>query len=316
MLQTNQKNLEMSVTQNAESSDHPYRLIARELHPDYQGNLKTARFDIRGVEIGGENPVIIAGPCAVHTREQLLENAIGAKNAGAQMLRGGAFKPRTSPYSFQGLGEEALRYLAEAREITGLPVVTEVTGERKVELVGRYADVFQIGSRNAQSYDLLDEVGRYAAEHDKAILLKTGMGAKVGEVLGAAEYLAKVGAKKIIICERGLGLNLQDNGMRGTPRPEVLRTLREKTYLPVFADPSHCTGRRDLVLGVAWEYFQAGANGFIIETLRDNENEIITMGGNNGNSRPEKYCDFAQGVYSRDLESFIKSLKDHKVVQE
>ncbi len=319
MLQINQQqNLEMSVVQDT-LSKHPFRLVARECHPEYKGNLKTVMFTIGSgdnkVMVGGDILTIIAGPCAVHTKPQLLENAGGVKKAGAHMLRGGAFKPRTSPYDFQGLGEEGLKYLAEARELTGLPIVTEITGEKYVELVGEHADIFQIGSRNSQNYELLQDVGKYAAKHDKAILLKTGMGAKVKEILGSAEYLAKMGATKIIICERGLGLNISNNGMRGTPRPEVLKELRQATYLPVFADPSHCTGKKELVLEIAREYLEAGANGLMIETNRENEEEFIKMGGNNGDSWLEKYCDFAQGISNLDLGSFINSLNGYKVEQ-
>ena len=182
---------------DAITESEEYRLIAREYSTKYRGNLETSRFTIRGVEVGTYKPLIIAGPCAVHSYEQTIEIARSVKEAGADLLRGGAFKPRTSPYSFQGLGIKGLEILVEAREITKLPIVTEVMDQHKVEEVGSYADVLQIGARNMQNYALLRDVGRYAAEHDKGVLLKTGFMPTLKEVLCAAEYIALEGAKKI-----------------------------------------------------------------------------------------------------------------------
>ncbi len=286
-----------------------YRLVARELFEEYRKNLKTVTFTIRGVTVGTEKTLIIAGPCTVHSREQTLETAQAVKMAGADMLRGGAYKPRTSPYSFQGLGLEALEILSDAREMTGLPIVTEVMDQKKVEEVGFYADVIQIGARNMQNYDLLRDVGQYAAEHDKGVLLKTGPLPKLNEVLCAAEYLAiefdrleKI--PKIILCERGI--NDPSKGMRNTPRPEFLHQLRKATYLPVIGDPSHSTGRRDKVAQTGIDYLDAAANGLIIDVIRDNEKPQI-----NG----IEVCDYDQGMRDSAFNRFMKSIENHRVPQ-
>lgn len=280
-----------------------YKLVAREGAAEYRGNLQTITFTIRGVEIGTEEALIIAGPCAVHSREQTLEIAQSVKEAGATMLRGGAYKPRTSPYSFQGLGLEALEILAEARELTGLPIVTEVMDQRKVEEVGAYADLIQIGARNMQNFALLMDIGKYAAEHDKAVMLKTGPMPKLKEVLGAAEYLAleydQLGkVPKIILCERGI--NESDGVLRNTPRPEFLAELRQATFLPVIGDPSHSAGRRDLVLDIGTGYLNAGANGLLIDVIRNEETPYI-----NG----QEVCDFKQGLRATVFASYMKQLK-------
>ena len=294
--------------QKAISQD--YRLVARERFEEYRGNLRTAKFTILGVPVGTEKTLIIAGPCTVHSREQTLETASAVKKAGADMLRGGAYKPRTSPYSFQGLGLEALEILAEARKMTGLPIVTEVMDQKKVEEVGSYADVIQIGARNMQNYDLLRDVGKYAAEHDRGVLLKTGPLPKLNEVLCAAEYLAiefdrleKI--PKIILCERGI--NYPGNGMRNTPRPEFLRQLRKATYLPVIGDPSHSAGRRNLVPQTGIDYFNAAANGLIIDVIRDNEKPQIDG---------IDVCDYDQGMRVSAFTTYLKSIKNHEVPQE
>jgi 3-deoxy-7-phosphoheptulonate synthase len=281
-----------------------YRIVAREHLPEFVGNLNTLKFNISGVEIGNGKPIIIAGPCAVHTREQLLEVAQGVKAAGANMLRGGAYKPRTSPYGFQGLGEPGLKILAEAKEITGLPIVTEVTDPRLVSLVGQYADVLQIGARNMQNYALLQEVGKYAAKNDKGILMKTSHGVPtLAEVLGAAEYLAKEGAQKIIICERGIALPTGET--RNTPNPAFLRSLRKHTYLPIFGDPSHSSGESDLVTSTADQYFSAGANGLIIEVIRDTEKPSI-------DGTP--VCDYKQGLRVSAFKQYMDNLRQRGLI--
>lgn len=286
-----------------------YRLVARDNQEEFYGNLSTITFTIRGIEVGAEKPFIIAGPCAVHSREQTLEIAKSVKEAGAEMLRGGAYKPRTSPYSFQGLGIEALEILAEACEITGLPIVTEVTDQGKVDEVGDYADVMQIGARNMQNFALLVQVGEYAAQHGKAVLLKTGPLPKLKEVLCAAEYLAveydrKGRIPKIILCERGINMN--DGLMRNTPRPDFLTQLRRATYLPVIGDPSHSTGRRDLVREFGSEYLNAGANGLLIDVIRNNEEPYI-----NG----VEVCDFKQGLPAAIFAGYMESIKPRTVKQ-
>lgn len=284
-----------------------YPLVARNRWEEYQGNLRTITFDIDGVTIGTEKPLIIAGPCTVHEREQTLENAQGIKEAGASLLRGGAYKPRTSPYSFQGLGLKGLEILAEAREMTGLPVVTEVMDQKKVQEVGQYTDVFQIGARNMQNFALLEDVGKYAAKHDKGVLLKTGFLPKLDEVLGAVEYLALEYDKrdklpKIIICERGI--NQATETMRNTPRPEFLAELRRATYLPVIGDPSHSCGNRELVWDTALDYLQAGANGLLIDVIRDHERPTIDG---------FDYCDYKQGLHMSVFIQKLRTLENYKV---
>ncbi len=286
-----------------------YRLVARESRKGFRGNLRTFSFAVRGVKVGTEKPIIIAGPCAVHSREQTLEIAQKVKEAGAEMLRGGAYKPRTSPYSFQGLGLEGLKILAEARELTGLPIVTEVMDQYKVREVGYYADVLQIGARNMQNYALLGEVGQYAAKQDKAVLLKTGPKPKLKEVLCAAEYIAieydKLGKDpKIVICERGI--NERISGMRNTPRPEFLLELRRATYLPVIGDPSHSAGKRELVPGVAQQYLDAASNGLLVDVIKDDEKPQI-----NG----VEVCDYDQGMRDSAFSQFMASIKKHRVPQ-
>ncbi len=287
-----------------------YPLVARNSRKEYQGNLKTLTFDIGRVKIGTEKPLIIAGPCTVHEREQTLENAQGIKEAGASLLRGGAYKPRTSPYSFQGLGKPALQILAEAREITGLPFVTEVMNQKKVEEVGDYADMFQVGARNMQNFDLLRDVGKYAAKRDKGVLLKTGFLPKLDEVLGAAEYLAleydRAGKiPKITICERGI--NQATETMRNTPRPEFLAELRQATYLPVIGDPSHSCGNRELVWDTALDYLRVGANGLLIDVIRDHEKPTIDG---------VDYCDYKQGLHMSVFAQKLKTIENYKIPQE
>jgi len=227
-----------------------------------------------------------------------LEIAQKVKEAGADMLRGGAYKPRTSPYAFQGLEEEGLKILAEARELTGLPIVTEVMDPRLVSLVGQYADVMQIGARNMQNFPLLIEVGRYAAKHGKGILLKTSLMPKLNEVLCAAEYLANEGAEKIILCERGISVTT--GSTRNTPHPSFVRELRQATFLPVIGDPSHSTGDRELVEHTSEMYLAAKANGLLIDVVRDDEPEII-----NGH----KVCDYKQGLPASRFRAWMESLK-------
>ncbi len=280
-----------------------YRLVARKNKEEYCGNLKTSNFMIKNTKVGTEKPFIIAGPCAIYTRGQIRESARFAKETGADMLRGGAYKPRTSPYSFQGLGLPALEYLAEASEITGLPFVTEVLDQGKVEEVGNYADMFQIGARNMQNFSLLRDVGQYAAEHDKAVLLKTGFLPTIKEVLCAAEYIAieyhRLGRlPKVIICERGI--NEQYDGMRNTPRPDFLLELRKATYLPVIGDPSHSTGRREMVPKIGIRYLEAAANGLLIDIISDAQGPEI-----NG----IEVCDYEQGMRYSEFRNFMKELK-------
>jgi 3-deoxy-7-phosphoheptulonate synthase len=231
----------------------PYKLVARELNPD------ATVIEVAGRRIGDSYFGLIAGPCTVEYREQTLETARAVSAAGATMLRGGAFKPRTSPYTFQGLGIEALEVLREAREETGLPIVTELMDPRHVEDVVETADVIQIGARNMQNFLLLAEVGRV----DKPVLLKRGPSASVEELLMAAEYVAKEGNDRIILCERGI--KTFETSTRYTLDLGSVAVLKEETHLPVIVDPSHAAGRRQLVLPFSRAAAAVGADGIIVE---------------------------------------------------
>ncbi|HLH63307.1 MAG TPA: 3-deoxy-7-phosphoheptulonate synthase [Ktedonobacteraceae bacterium] len=218
------------------------------------------------VSIGGDTqPVVIAGPCAVESREQLLETAQAVKAAGAQILRGGAFKPRTSPYQFQGLGLEGLQLLAEARELTGLPVITEVMEPEMVEPVAEYADILQIGSRNMQNFPLLFAAGRDSRR--RPVMLKRGFAATIDEWLLAAEYIVAAGNPNVILCERGI--RSFDTHTRNLLDLACIPLLRTLTHLPVIVDPSHGTGRRELVPTMSRAGIAAGADGLILEVHRD-----------------------------------------------
>src|SRR6266496_1689089 len=232
----------------------PYKLVAREVSAD------PTVIDVDGRRLGDTWFGLIAGPCSVETREQTLETARAVAAAGATMLRGGAFKPRTSPYSFQGLGAQALEILREAREETGLPIVTELMDPRHVEEVLDAADVIQIGARNSQNFLLLAEVGRA----HKPVLLKRGMSTSVEELLMAAEYVAKEGNERIILCERGI--KTFETSTRFTLDLGAVAVLKHETHLPVIVDPSHAAGRRDLVLPLARAAAAVGADGIIVES--------------------------------------------------
>src|SRR5674476_142491 len=214
---------------------------------------------INGVHVGGSDIIVIAGPCAVENQEQLFDTARSVKSSGAQLLRGGAFKPRSSPYSFQGLGEEGLKLLDLIRKETGLPIVTEVMDTRQVELVANYADVMQVGSRNMQNYPLLKEVGMCR----KPVLLKRGMMASIEEFLNAAEYILSYGNENIILCERGI--RTFETSTRNTLDLSAVPMLKRLTHLPVIVDPSHGTGVRWIVPPMAKAAVAVGADGLIME---------------------------------------------------
>ena len=236
----------------------PYMLASREGRPHAPTVVK-----VGGVRVGGGRPVVIGGPCVIEGRESLLEAARATKAAGADMLRGGAFKPRTSPYSFQGLGEEGLRYLAEAREATGLPVVTEVMEPDQVELVAHYADMLQIGARNMANFPLLRRVGQAT----RPVLLKRGFSATIEEWLMSAEYVMAHGNPNVVLCERGIrGF---DPATRFTLDLTAVPLIKELSHLPIIVDPSHGTGRRSLVARMALAGLAAGADGLIIEVHPD-----------------------------------------------
>jgi 3-deoxy-7-phosphoheptulonate synthase len=231
----------------------PYKLTSREMHP------ADTLVPLDGIKVGGPRLALIAGPCSVESRSQILETAQAVKEAGATALRGGAFKPRTSPYAFQGMGEEGLQLLAEARNLTGLPIVTEAMSEDQVGLVARYADVIQIGARNMQNYPLLNTVGKSG----RPVLLKRGMMSTIEELLMAAEYILAQGNTRVLLCERGI--RTFEKATRNTTDINAIPVLKSLTHLPVILDPSHGTGKTAYVTAVAKAGVAAGADGLIIE---------------------------------------------------
>ncbi len=244
--------------------------------------------DVNGIKIGGKDIVIMAGPCAVESEEQLTETARSVRAGGASLLRGGAFKPRTSPYSFQGLGKEGLEMLERARKMTGMPVVSEVMDTRQVETVAKYADMLQIGSRNMQNFPLLKEAGQTS----KPILLKRGMMATIEEYLNAAEYLLSQGNTQVVLCERGI--RTFESATRYTLDLNAIPVLKQRTHLPVIVDPSHGTGVRSLVPTMSKASLAAGADGLLIEV----------------HFRPEEaLCDGSQSLYPDEFGMMMEDLR-------
>jgi 3-deoxy-7-phosphoheptulonate synthase len=266
-----------------------YQLASRVFQPTATSVVIGAHSDCTPVTIGGESsePVIMAGPCAVENREQLINTALAVKAAGAQVLRGGAFKPRTSPYQFQGLGVEGLHLLAEARAVTGLPVITEVMEPDMVETVSQYADVLQIGARNVQNFPLLMAAGR--ASRKLPVLLKRGLASTIDEWLLAAEYIIAAGNPNVILCERGI--RSYDPQTRNVLDLSCIPLLHNLTHLPVIVDPSHATGRRELVPVMARAGIAAEADGLIIEVHEDPETAL---------------CDGKQSITPEQLERVIR----------
>ncbi|HEU4996497.1 MAG TPA: 3-deoxy-7-phosphoheptulonate synthase [Gemmatimonadaceae bacterium] len=246
----------------------PYKLAAREFVAD---RTVVRVGDSPRTWIGGQQLAVIAGPCSVEGAEMLHETAHGVRAAGASLLRGGAFKPRTSPYAFQGLGAAALKMLATVRAETGLPVVTEVMDPRQVELVAEHADVLQIGARNMQNFSLLSEVGRV----QRPVLLKRGLSARVSELLMAAEYVMAQGNRDVILCERGI--RTYETATRNTLDVAAIPVLKAETHLPVIVDPSHAGGRAELVAPLAFAAIAAGADGLIVE-VHPNPAEALSDG--------------------------------------
>jgi 3-deoxy-7-phosphoheptulonate synthase len=244
-------------------------------------------FEIGGRRIGGEHFALIAGPCTVESREQVLDTAQIVKDAGAAMFRGGAYKPRTSPYAFQGLGQEGLRLLSEAKEVHGLPIVTELMDVRDLEAVLEVADVIQIGARNMQNYTLLAEVGRSGCP----VLLKRGLSATLEELLMAAEYILKEGNERVILCERGI--RTFETAYRFTLDLMAVPVLRQLSHLPVVVDPSHAAGRRDLVTPLSLAAAAAGADGIIVE-VHPNPEEAICDGPQA--LRADEFAEYASAV--------------------
>jgi 3-deoxy-7-phosphoheptulonate synthase len=270
-------------------------LISREANPQYgDGHLHSV--EVKHVQFGTGRPVVIAGPCAVESREQTLELARIARRAGADMLRGGAYKPRTSPHDFQGLGLEGLKILRAASDETGLPVVTEVIDVRLVETVAEYADMIQIGSRSMQNYPLLVEVGRAR----KPVLLKRGMAAGLCEWLGSAEYVAKEGNLDIVLCERGIRTSCSGEYSRFTLDLNVIPAMREYTFLPVIVDPSHSTGITAMVELASRGAIEFGCDGLIIEIAADQ----------GGAAKPK--CDADQAIDPATLERIIRFAQERE----
>ncbi len=267
-----------------------YKLASREFHPS------SSVVDVDGVRIGDGTPIVMAGPCAVESREQLFEAADLVKAAGAQFLRGGAYKPRTSPYSFQGLEEKGLEYLAEARERTGLKVVTEVTVVEAVERVEQYADMLQIGARNMQNFGLLKEVGRCK----KPVLLKRGLAATIDEWLNAAEYIIHEGNPNVVLCERGI--RTYETYTRNTLDLSAVAAVKHLSHLPIIVDPSHGTGRWRMVKPMALAAIAAGADGLMME-VHPNPAKALSDGPQS--LTPENYREIMDGIHK--LSKFMKA---------
>lgn len=261
------------------SISRPYKIASRELIP------QNTVFPLDGVQMGGDQVLIIAGPCAIESRSQFLETAAAVKEAGAQALRGGAYKPRSSPYSFQGLGEEGLEILAEARELTGLPVVTEVMAPELVPLIASYVDVLQIGARNMQNFALLHAAG----ESQHPVLLKRGNSATIEELLMAAEYILSHGNRRVILCERGI--RTFETATRNTTDINAVPVLKSLTHLPVIVDPSHSTGHWEFVTPIARAAVAAGADGLIIEVHLKPE-DALSDGGQS--LKPERFAELVR----------------------
>jgi 3-deoxy-7-phosphoheptulonate synthase len=253
----------------------PFKRASRDFHP------QDTIVPINGVQVGGEQLIVMAGPCAVESEEQLLETARTVKESGAHVLRGGAFKPRTSPYSFQGMGEKGLRLLAQAREETGLPIVTEVMEPQLVPLVTTFADILQIGARNMQNYALLHAVG----EAQRPVLLKRGMMSTIEELLMAAEYILSHGNNRIMLCERGI--RTFEPYTRNTLDISAVPMLKQLTHLPVIVDPSHGTGKWELVEPMARAAVAAGADGLMIE-VHPRPEEALSDGAQS--LKPERFA--------------------------
>jgi len=259
----------------------PFKLASREFHPH------DTVVPINGVPVGAKRIVIMAGPCAVESREQIIETALAVKEAGARVLRGGAFKPRTSPYSFQGLGYKGLELLAEARQETGLAIVTEAMAPEQVPLVGECADIIQVGARNMQNYSLLHAVG----ELGKPVLLKRGMMCTMEEVLMSAEYILSHGNYRLMLCERGI--RTFETYTRNTLDISAVPILKQLTHLPVIVDPSHAAGNWEWVTPLSMAALAAGADGLLIE-VHPNPDQALSDGMQS--LRPERFAELVAKV--------------------
>ncbi len=260
----------------------PYKLASREVKQE------TSVVDVEGVKFGSEDFIIIAGPCSVEREDQIISAAIRVKEAGARMLRGGAFKPRTSPYSFKGLGEDGLKLLAKAREATGLPIVTEVVDPKDVEVVDKYADMFQVGARNIQNFALLTLLG----QTQKPVLLKRGPATTIDEFLMAAEYILSEGNRGLVLCERGI--RTFETATRNTLDISCVPVVKAKSHLPIIIDPSHAAGQSRYVPALCKAAVAVGADGLIVEVHPDPEKAL---------------CDGAQSLNPSQFTILMKELK-------
>ena len=259
----------------------PFKLASRQFHPE------NSILPLDGFTVGGEEIAIIAGPCSVESRSQIIETAQAVKEAGASALRGGVFKPRTSPYSFQGLGEEGLEYLAEARQRTGLPIVAEIMSQTQLDLMVKDVDVLQVGARNMQNFNLLRAIG----ETQTPVLLKRGLSATIEELLMSAEYILAGGNKQVMLCERGI--RTFETSTRNTTDINAIPVLKNLTHLPVILDPSHATGIADYVAAVARAAIAAGADGLLVEVHPDPAHAVSD---GKQSLRPEKFAEMVKQV--------------------
>lgn len=277
-------NLEMNMMSGVEKTvriTEKYKLVSREFHPS------DTVIDVDGVKIGGDHLTIMAGPCAVESEEQLQEAARCVKDGGAQFLRGGAFKPRTSPYDFQGLAEKGLKMLRKAADENGLKVVTEIVDKDDIDLIGAYADVYQVGARNMQNFQLLKALGKAK----KPVMLKRGLSSTISEWLNAAEYIAAGGNEEIILCERGI--RTYETFTRNTLDLSAVAAIKELSHLPIIVDPSHGTGRWQMVRPMARAAIAAGADGLIIEVHPHPE---VALSDGDQSLTPKNFCRLMEEV--------------------
>jgi len=259
----------------------PYKLASRQFHPE------DSIISLNGLNVGGNEIAVIAGPCSVESRSQIIETAIAVKEAGACALRGGVFKPRTSPYSFQGLGEDGLELLAEAREKTGLPIVVEIMSQVQLDVMVKYVDVLQVGARNMQNFNLLRAIG----ETRTAVLLKRGLSATIEELLMSAEYILAGGNQRMMLCERGI--RTFETSTRNTTDINAIPVLKHLTHLPVILDPSHSTGHADYVAAIARAAIAAGADGILVEVHPD---PAKAVSDGKQSLKPEKFAEMVKQV--------------------
>ena len=273
----------------------PYKFVSKEFKKE------RTRMNVNGVEIGGDEFVLMAGPCSVESEKQIMETAEGVAAAGATILRGGAFKPRTSPYDFQGMEEEGLKLLAKAREATGLAIITEVMSDRDVQLVADYADIMQVGARNMQNFALLKSLGKCG----RPVLLKRGMSSTIKELLMSAEYVTAHGNSEVLLCERGI--RTFETATRNTCDISAVPVLNELTHLPVILDPSHATGKRSLVPALCRAGVAIGADGIIVE-VHPNPEKAVSDGAQSLN-----IAQFA--AMMKELKPYFKLWKEARMAQ-